>query len=58
MSIYKPCKKCGEAVHIGYICTEFSIDENYFVYCYNCGNSSKVFTTKFQAIDDWNRRMA
>ena len=30
----KPCEKCGEGIDIGYICANFNLDEDYYVYCY------------------------
>lgn len=56
MSLLKPCKKCGENIDIGYICDNFNLDEDYYVYCYTCGNKTNVYKFKQQAIDAWNRR--
>lgn len=52
----KPCKKCGEALNIGYIIANFEVDEDYFIYCYNCGYHSKTYRSKAEAIAAWNRR--
>lgn len=52
----KPCEKCGEGIDVGYICANFNLDEDYYVYCWTCGNKTDVYRSKQQAIDAWNRR--
>ena len=38
------------------ICDNFNLDEDYYVYCYTCGNKTNIYKFKQQAISAWNRR--
>ncbi|ARL52488.1 hypothetical protein BOC51_21315 [Burkholderia pseudomallei] len=54
MSELKPCPFCGSSVT--HIQGHEPMDDCHFIDCVTCGMSSKIFSTKEDAVEAWNRR--
>lgn len=55
MAELKPCKCKNEHPELCGPCCEY--EEGWFVECHKCGESTETFKNKYDAIDDWNRRI-
>ena len=48
----KPCWRCGNEVYLA----NNKARGEYFIFCRHCFAETKIFSTKQEAIEAWNRR--